>query len=225
MAISLVATASGTSVFGNAVSTTAIDTTGATLLVISVSWYSGTTTALTISDSRGNTYTPLTLRNAGNAAHRFYYCANPTSVGSSHGATASATGIYAVVTLSAYAGTAPTASFDVENGATATSGTSLATGSVTPAANGALIVSGWAGMNNTSNPTVGSGLTKTTSQNPSAGTCIAGAMAYLIQTTAAAINPTWSWTGTDHVAESVAVFKATAAAAVERVQSFLMLPV
>jgi hypothetical protein len=108
----------------------------------------------------------------------------------------------------AFAGGAP---FDVQNGATATAGSSLATGSVTPSAAGALILSGWAGMNGTSAPAVDSALTITATQNPLAGQCLAGAVAYKIQTTAAAINPTWSWTGTDHVAASVAVFKVAAA--------------
>lgn len=203
--ITPVATTSSTPGSGGG-STSAIDTTGANLLLISVSFYSGSTTVLTVSDSKGNIWIPLTLRNAGNAAHRYYYALDP-AVGTSHTVTVSGSAVYPVLTFAAYASADPLAPFEVENGATATSGTSLATGSVTPAVNESLIVSGWAGMNAATNPNVDSGMTKTTSQNSSAGVCISGAAAYLVQTIAAAINPTWTWTGTDHVAESIVVFR------------------
>jgi hypothetical protein len=210
VAFSLVASAVGASGANGSI-TSAVDTTGADLLILSVSWYAGGTTTLSVSDSKFNTWIPLTLRNTATTAHRLYYAKNPT-VGTGHTASALATGIYAFVALHAYAGADLTAPFDVEAGATATGGSSLATGSVTPAVAGALVFSGWAGMNNTSAPTVAAPLTRRQFTNPVPSTCVAGASADYVQTTAAAINPSWSWTGTDHVAASVAVFKPLAAA-------------
>jgi hypothetical protein len=207
----------------NGGTTAGFTTTGVNLLVLTVSWYAGGTTALTVSDSKGNTWIPLTLRNTATIAHRFYYVVNPT-VGIGHSVTVSATGIYPVVAWHTFAGAEPVAPFAMENGATATAGSSLAAGSVTPAANGALIVSGWAGMNGTASPTI-SGLTLTTGVSPIASVCVAGAAAYTIQTTAAPIIPTWSWDGSDHVAASVAVFTAPAAVSAERVDTFTWLPV
>src|SRR5262245_58502345 len=156
MAFSLVSSVTTTSGSGGG-ETGYINTTGADLLVLSVSWYTGGSgTSLTISDSKGNTWTPLTVRNTATTAQRPYYAKSPT-VGTTHSAfvTAPSGGIYPVVTFSAYSGADLSAPFVVENGATATGGVSLATGSVTPTVNGSLLVSGWAGMNGTSNPTVG----------------------------------------------------------------------
>jgi hypothetical protein len=211
MAITLVASTVATPGVAGGTSA-AIDTTGANLLILSVSFYAGGTTTLSsVFDAKANTWLPLTLRNTATTGHRFYYAKNAI-VGSGHTVHVSAgVGIYPVIAFHAYAGADPTAPFDVENGATATGGSSLATG--------------WAGMNATSNPTVGAGLTQTVTQNPVAGTCVAGGGGYLIQPTIAAINPTWSWTGTDHVAEAVAAFKPVAAAgAAETAQPFLILP-
>ena len=205
-----------------------ITTTGANLLVVSVAWYVGTSADVAVSDAHSNTWTALTKQATAQSAQRLFYAKNAV-VGSGHTVTVTNFAFgspLSVTTFFAFSGADTTAPFDVENGATANFGTSLATGSVTPAANGSLIVSGWTGMNGTSNPTVDSGLTLTTAQNPIGGTCLAGAAAYLIQSTAAAINPTWSWTGSDTVADAVAVFKsATAGAAVARVRPFVWMPV
>lgn len=186
----------------------AINTTGASLLFVSLSWYPGFDPAPVVTDSKSNTWTALTLRNGIQAAHRFYYVISPT-VGASHTVAVSGTNIYCSGTFAAFGGVA---TFYVENGATATSGTSLATGSVTPAVNGSLIVSGWTGFNATSNPTVDSSLSPIKIQNPVASVCVAGATSYLVQTTAAVISPTWSWTGSDYAANAIAVFSPTASA-------------
>jgi len=182
-----------------------VDATGARLFVASVSQYAAGAAA-TVSDSRGNTWTALTYRDAGDAGHRFFYVSNPL-VSNAQTFTVAGSSIYCVATFYAFSDFEV---FDAQNGATATTGASLATGSVTPSVDGALVISGWAGMNLAINPTVDAGLTKTTSQNSVAGTCISGAAAYKVQTTAASISPIWSWSGTDHVAEAVVVFKPAA---------------
>lgn len=82
-------------------------------------------------------------------------------------------------------------------------------GSVTPSADGYLIISGLAVSSQpTAAMTVDSGFT--IADQRYAGGAEYGAAAYLIQGTAAAINPTWSpeATGSVDVAVAIAVFKA-----------------
>lgn len=187
-------------------STAAIDTTGATLLVISCACYDpGGSPPVT--DNKGNTWFPLTKRALGVTAVQQFYAKNPT-VGSGHVFTFGPySNAYIFVSVLAYSGADTTAPFDVENGATTAAAAPLTTGSITPSVNGALIVSAWSGMLGATGPTVGTGLTLRHWANPAGGNNLGGASADLIQTTAAAINPSWSWTGTDNVAVTVAAFK------------------
>lgn len=207
----------------NGVTFVGVNTTGATLLVVSVSYYAGGGASPSVSDNKGNTWVGLTARVQTQTGVRLFYTA-ATSVGTGHDITITGSSIFASVTLLVIAGTGA-APFEAENGAGTAAAGPLATGSVTPAASGALIVSGWAGMNATSNPVV-TGLTQITSHNPNSGVNLAGGFGYTIQTTPAAINPSWAWTGTDPVAVAVAVFKASVAAAPagERVTTFVSPP-
>jgi len=214
----------------NGGATTAIDTTGANLLVVLAAFYGGTTSTLTISDAKSNTWTALPLYGSsvplGNGCHRMWYAKNAT-VGTGHTVTVSATGIYPVLTVYAVSGADPTAPLDVETGKPPVGGSSsspITAGAVTPTVNGALVVCGFGGFNNLTNPVVDSGVTQTTTQNPVAGTCVSGGAGYKIQTTAAAINPSWSWTGpNDYVTAVIAVFKPTGAA-LETAQPVVILP-
>lgn len=183
----------------------AINTTGANILVVSVSQYKGSTIG-TLSDSKSNTWTGLTAKiGASEAYNRLFYCASPT-VGSGHTFTVSGTGIFGAVAVQAWSG-ANVAPFDVENGAIGASVTSLQTGSVTPSQNNSLIVTSVdpAGGSATTYA-INSGFTITDSIDSQSG--IEGlAMAYLVQTNAAAINPSWSWVGSSEPAAAIAVFK------------------
>lgn len=81
---------------------------------------------------------------------------------------------------------------DVQNGsATPTSATSVP-GSVTPSGNGALVITLGAGYTSTSN-SISSGWTLLANQPLLGGVHFSQAMAYQIQTTAAAANPTWTF--------------------------------
>jgi hypothetical protein len=85
MAIALVSSLTATP-GGSGGTTAALDTSGANLLILSVSWYTiNTANPSTISDSKGNTWTALTRRNSpsGHFAHRLWYATNPT-VGTGH---------------------------------------------------------------------------------------------------------------------------------------------
>lgn len=188
----------------NGVTTDAIDTSGANLIVVSVSWYRQVGDP-TISDNRGNTYTGLTQRGASNTNNRLYYCASPT-VGSGHTFTVSGTNTYAPISVVAASGAHATP-FDVENGSAGASGTSRQPGSLTPSENGCLIVSGVTSSG--SSHSLDSGFTYS-QNNYSVGVSMGGGCGYLIQGTAAGVNPTWSWTTSSYNAATIASFKPAA---------------
>jgi len=187
MAISLVAStvvAPG----GAGGTTSAIDTTGATLLVISLAGFSGGVVA-TVTDNKGNTWIPTTPRQVGNALHRFYF-ALPAIVGTGHTFTVTGTTINAAIRVSAWAGVV---SYQAERGLTGTA-SPLASGSITPLVNGSLVLSAL-GSETAATDTIPSGFTLVGTTPYVGGNNMQESQAYLIQTTAAAINPQWSWSG------------------------------
>lgn len=195
MAIALVANAAVT----NAQDTAAINTTGANLIVIAMVGGND----ITASDNKGNTYTELTLQNQGGDKVRLWYCFNPT-VGSGH--TFHQTWSYECIFAAAFSGVA-SSPFDQENGAGSASATSLQPGGITPSEDNCLVITGlMAGLTNTLH-TVNGGFTITNSINGVNGVNYGGAMAYLIQTTAAAANPTHSWASSVPAALRIASFK------------------
>jgi len=185
------------------------DSTGAKLIVVGVSYYNGGGGApSSISDNKGNTYIPTTLRAAVNVAHRFYYVLNPT-VGTGHTVTISGSNFYPGVVIQAFSGNG---TFDVQNGAGFNGPTPpQSAGSITPTANNSLVVTGFA-SDNVASPTT-SGFTVTT-QAYGAGVNMTGASGYVVQTTATAVNPSWSWStapaGVKDVALSVISFTVAA---------------
>ena len=187
--------------------TTAIDTTGADLLVVAVSSYS--TTPVTVSDSKSNTWSPRTEKASGNNHTRLFFCQGGT-VGSAH--TFSTNADFYDIAVAAFSGSGAIP-FDVENGAAAVA-SALATGSITPAVNGELIVSALGetadgGISRTYS--VDSGLTITDQNGAAGGNHNGLGLAYFAQTTAAAINPTWSITGgANNIAAVIASFKPAA---------------
>lgn len=124
----------------DAVTSSAVDTTGATILVVGLSRYQAGG-AVTITDSKGNTYTALTAQASSNVAYsRIYYCPNPT-VGSGHTFTGTGSESYFTIAAAAFSGVTTTSPFDVENGAVSPSSGAapvISTGSVTPTNAGSL---------------------------------------------------------------------------------------
>lgn len=186
--------------------TAAIDTTGAKLIVLTA----GMDANATVSDSKGNTWSALTQLSGGsdlngnaNAA-RFWYCVNPT-VGSGHTFTVSQG--YAAISAMAFSATG-TPSFDAQaTGGGSWSATNLqAATSLTPAAANGLVVSGVCLGGLASSPSINGGFTVASSVNGVSGTSYGVGAAYLIQTTAAAAQPTWSWTNAAGSATVLAAF-------------------
>lgn len=188
---------------GNAVTSDAIDTTGANLLVVSVSAYSVTPGSIT--DSKGNTWTALTASTSTTSRERLFYCV-PTSVGSGHTFTYSQSGTFPVIGVRAFSGAHATPLDQQAAGGSTGSGTSLQPGSLTPPGDGYLFVSGIIhGETGGTALLINSGFTSV-GVNYSSSNNIAGGMGYLIQTSAAAVNPTWSWTSTQRAAAVMATF-------------------
>jgi hypothetical protein len=188
------------------VTTSATNTTGANLLVM-VGGQSGGG-ALTASDSKGNTWNGLTLKSTGGIDCKLFW-STPTSVGSSHTFTISASGApLTAVGVSAFSGAKSSSPFDVENGATGSSN-SLATGSVTPNEDNEVLVAACMSYDTSATPTIDLSFTKASHTNGSS--LLSPAIGYLIQTTAAAKNPTWSWNNVIYDAV-IATFKYQAAA-------------
>lgn len=182
------------------------DTTGATLIVIDAACFGGMYTAGQVTDSKSNSYTKLTTRtNANNDQLCLYYCLNPT-VGTGHTFTIGGATYYVSARMMAFSG-ADGSSFDAESGR-GTLGISPATpGSIDPAGDGALFVltSSVAGTA-PSSPT--DSLTRQVATNGVGSQYEGGSVAYLIQTTDAALNPYFS--AGSVLCAAMAVFKPAA---------------
>jgi hypothetical protein len=194
------------------VTTAAIDTTGADLIVISVSAF--TAANPTVASNKAGTYNLLTIRSVGGAiSNRLFYAAAPT-VGSGHTFTAShpTTNVFPSISVEAWS-FAHATPFDQQNGAASAGVTSLATGSITPSENGELIFAGLGAGANSGTNSINSGFTIGDQTQHDGSNHEGVSIAYFEQSTAAAINPTWSCTNSVALAVTIASFKATAAAA------------
>lgn len=203
------ATASGTS--------SAINTTGATLLVMSVADFSHDSTTDTISDSKGNTWVALTNRVASTINGTIWYVANPT-VGSGH--TFTCAGNYIGCSVAAFSGVTTTSPFDQENGAATASATTLQPGSITPSQAGTLVVTGLGVNTATIVPgTIDSGFTVADSWGGTVGDSVGMNLAYKVQTSAVAENPTWTESGGAALVSEISSWKASAAASATPIKS------
>lgn len=187
--------------------TAAIDTTGADLIVLAVAF--GDTTTATVSDSKGNTWTSLTDRLGEgpflDVRVQLHYCISPT-VGSGHTFTASAGTNYASIAAAAFSLAA--GGFDAETGAGSGVGgdTTMQPGSLTPSSADALLVTA-CGYIGAATATINSSFTEVEDIDNTGVGGFSVALAYKIQTTATAENPTWSTNvGAERVAAAMASF-------------------
>ena len=203
MTIAHIASTFRDSTGGSSTTTAAIDTTGADLIVVAIPRYVPGT-APTPSDSKGNSWTPLTLYSDSSYGVRLYYSV-PTTVGSGHTFTATGADSFAAIGAVAVSGAHATP-FGNENGAVdGTGGNSFQPGSITPPEDDCLVITALAMDDNagTNVISIDGSYTELTDSGQ-----MGGGMGYWIQTTATATNPTWSWTGTtEFTAATVASFK------------------
>ena len=208
MAISIIGSRNVLSAGGGVqtLTTASIDSTGSSLVIINVADGQGSTLGV-ISDNKGNTWTALTTYNDGVLTRcKMYYCINPT-VGSGHTFTyTSTTNSFASVTVLLLANTG---AIDQTNGASsAVLVSSLAPGSVTPGVNDEIVITGVNGGGGT-NPAPGTptGYTLVLSNSAVLNARFASGMAYQIQTTATATNPSWTFGTITRASTNIVTFR------------------
>ena len=181
-----------------------INSTGANFLIASIRYYGSSSGFGNGQTSSANVWTLVgTTMDRGGQKMDTYVCDAPAYVGPVTSVQGSLT--YFTCTIAAFVRPAGALTVGTPASATAASVSSLASGSLTPAADDALLVS-WVSFNNdvgeATRPSgwqVGSSIASVT------GDGYGGAMSWLNQTTAAAVNPSWSVpTATDMLVRAVA---------------------
>lgn len=203
MAIALVAHTGAGSSAGSTVTTSGIDTTGANFLVMAVA-LSLNSTGGAVSDSYGNTWAKLTNQANGSTNVEIWY-AKAATVGTGHTFTLTQTGALPSLCVAAFSGVNTSAPFDKETGSTGNS-----PGSLTPANANSLCITACAVAVTGGDPTTAGGTTAVLDTVGFTGNHCALALAYLIQTTAAAFNPGWN-SGSSGRATKAAAFIASTA--------------
>lgn len=212
-AVSPIVLVAHTSQTGNTPTTSAINTTGATLLIAGISMV-GNVNSETPTDSKGNTWHRINVETNGSSGYTTIWYAydhggSPLSVGSGETVTGGAN-TYGI-TVEAFSGTQTTFDpLDAQNGAASVSGATGQAGSITPALNNELVVAyNGSDIGGTANTyTIGSGLTITDQLGFSSAVTYGQGLAYIVQTTAGAVNPTWSSSGSFTSGMVIASFKA-----------------
>ncbi len=183
----------------------AIDTTGANLIVVVVGWLASgasSTDMVTVVDSKSNNYFLVGKRVSINGTVGIFVCTDAI-VGSGH--TFTVTGGLNSYCVAAFSGAYGVR--NATNGVQVTS-TSVQPGSLTPPIDGCLLVAGL-GDRTVNTISVDSGFT-ITDQNPFAsGTAVGAALAYKIQTSAGAEDPTFSWSDSQIACANMAIIEPT----------------
>lgn len=194
------------------ISITGVSTSGANLYVAVINHYSDTTgLGGTLADGQGNTWVGPIVDSGGTSTGEtvMYYVASPTTSATAS-FTYSCTPLtdYPTLHILAFSGAASNPLDQTNSASSASSATSIQTGSVTPSVDGELLIAGMDVNSNTTGVAINSSFTGLTVANPGNGNPT-GAAAYLIQTTKTAENPTWSWTTSGSAAGGIATFEPT----------------
>jgi hypothetical protein len=196
--------ASGTNSDHNAATTASIDTSSCGFATVEVQ-FQGASGSMVVSDSKGNSWSLAKHFDDGSNRSIEIWYSNLTSVGSGHTVTATISGGFPSVNWTAFL-SAGGATLGNTNGATNASAGSLATGSVTPSADNAVIVAAGrvSGGGNTVNSINSSFQLPSTNGNDANN--VSSGIAYFIQLTAAAKNPTFSFGFADTCVAAIAAF-------------------
>jgi hypothetical protein len=180
------------------------DTTGADLVVITVTDYSGQSPAV-IGDNKGNgSPTALTSRVQGTVRQTLYYYTAPT-VGAGHHWTVDGTNSFVAIAVAYFSGAATSLPKDQDSGAVTTSSTAQP-GSIAPSEDDELIVCGVGSDGGSTTPDGAFTETDDVFYSP----FFNAELSYQIQTTATAVNPSNGVVGTSNTVCSQASFKAAA---------------
>ncbi len=201
----------------DSVTSSAIDTTGASLLVVPCAWYPGPGSSGTpaVTDSKTNTWAYGTTYTNPNQtlAVRIAYAVNPT-VGSGHTFTASSNFSFPSIAPSSWSGGKTVSPFDQENGDAINGTPNIGTGSITPTEDNELLIAcgGWA-LHDDTTVTIDAGFNPL-DQIAHNGNHDGLAVGWLIQTTAGAASPAWTFSNSsgnnEGAGAAIASFKAPA---------------
>ena len=172
-----------------AATTAAIDATGATAFLGCV--IERTPQSVVLTDSEGSTWNSLTSQSDdGNDHVTTIYWSNPSSVSATHTFTATSSDWVGHLYMTAWSGVIVNP-FDQQNGVVQTASSTVQPGSITPTNPNQIVLTCSTNDNTTNSIDGGFTLLLT---DP-LGTSYGGALSYLIQTTAAAANPTTTFSG------------------------------
>ncbi len=207
MAYALIANTGAISLNNTSVTTPNIDTTGADFLVGFISSASDVTPV----DSKSNTLNGLTVQTGAFSGKIRLWWSRPTSVGSGHNWSYNGGGAAESPTIcwAAFSGSVASP-VDQQNGTSTPANPTVQPGSITPSENDCLVISAAGVYNETvGGPTVNSPFTVTNGFAGVGNQAWGGSLAYSIQTTAAAANPTWTVGAGFSIISVIASFKDT----------------
>lgn len=198
---------------GNNITTSAIDTTGANLIILYLCEKDSASPDATVSDSNSNTWTALTSQSdpaTANLLGRMFYAKNAT-VGAGHTFTITSSSGSPSICVAAFSGADTTAPLDQQNGAVdIDAGLSNTTGSITPSENNCLVITGLGFDPNSATISIDGSYTIIDQQDVDPGVGKGSALAYVVQGALAASNRTWSYTANEYVVTTIASFKQSA---------------
>jgi hypothetical protein len=176
----------------NGGTTATIDTTGATLLITSVHYYAFGGTP-TLSDSKSNTWIPLTAYQDAipDSVVRLYYCISPT-VGSGHDFTIGGSGTYSGIRVLAFS-SATTPIYDSQNGSNANALT-IQPGIINPSNSNNLFVAAATFYADPTPMSIDSSFT-IDSYTGNGANSYGAVIAYKVNTSSSSENPTFTGTG------------------------------
>lgn len=195
------------------VTTGAIDTSGANLIVAAINYFADPG----VTDSEGNTYTALTgsAHSQGFTA-RLYYVLSPTT-SATHTFTTS--GDFSPIAVMAFSGVD---SFDQQSGAATNNSTTFQPGSLTPPADNCLLVAAAGGQGDIGAASVNESFTIEEQVAFSGGVTYGITLAYKIQTSAGAQNPTFTVGSSTNASAVMATFEAAAEAPSTRRRTYIL---
>lgn len=173
--------------------TISFNTTGANLLIAAIAWNAGSDSG--VSDLVGGNSNSWTLAKTG-VTVRLYYSI-PTYTGANHVFTITnmSGGTNFAISVAAFSGARATGTLDSQTSSNFSNpATTISPGSITPGNTDVLVVSAVDFNNSTSSPPAVDG-SMTFLNGTQSGASEGLSMAYNVQATPAAINPTWSQNG------------------------------
>lgn len=198
----------------NGGTTSGLDTSAGDLIIASVGGYSLCSAISGFSDSNSNTWETITQENDSAICSTGYYCHTPCVTGSGHTFTLTSTSGFESISILVFSGAASGDPWNTQSSAAPITSATFQAGSITPASNNSLVVTGIGFEDNTSGAvSINGGFSTPVVEPQQAGTNEGSAISYLIQGSATAANPTWDITNSTPVAGWIVAFDAASGGA------------